>query len=154
MNFSDWMQRNFKANTLSGQISRALKYYPGQNDWQSVKTYLDPLDKSSATVLRREWKRYTDQMAGIKRSEARREAVGERAYAATVKARGGLYLKLVVPGQKGFPDRLVLEPGAVVYFIEWKKKGKNLEPMQELRKAELENLGFKVSVMDELGERD
>ena len=41
-----------------------------------------------------------------------------------VKAAGGLALKLVCPGWTGVPDRLILLPGARVYFAETKDLGK------------------------------
>ncbi len=44
-----------------------------------------------------------------------------------VKAAGGLALKLVCPGWTGVPDRLILLPGARVYFAETKDLGKDPE---------------------------
>lgn len=68
-----------------------------------------------------------------------------------VKSRGGRALKFVSPGLDGVPDRLVLMPGGCVAFAETKAPGKKLRPLQELRKKQLESLGFKVYVIDDVG---
>ncbi len=68
-----------------------------------------------------------------------------------VKSSGGRALKFVSPGLDGVPDRLVLMPGGCVAFAETKTPGKKLRPLQELRKKQLESLGFKVYVIDDVG---
>ena len=45
-----------------------------------------------------------------------------------VKESGGLALKLVCPGWSGVPDRLILLPGARVFFAETKDTGKSPVP--------------------------
>ena len=64
------------------------------------------------------------------------------------KRRGGLALKLVSPGMAGVPDRLVLLPKGVMMFVEVKAPGKKPRPLQLKRKRQLEDLGFKVHVID------
>ncbi|MGO1368537.1 VRR-NUC domain-containing protein [Senegalia sp. (in: firmicutes)] len=61
---------------------------------------------------------------------------------------GGISLKFTSPGMSGVPDRLVLLPGGRLYFVELKAPGKTLRPLQLKRKRQLENLGFKVYVID------
>lgn len=61
---------------------------------------------------------------------------------------GGKALKFVSPGTAGVPDRMVLLPGGRMYFVELKAPGKELRPLQKLRKKQLERLGFKVLVID------
>lgn len=61
---------------------------------------------------------------------------------------GGLSLKFTSPGTAGVPDRLVLLPEEKIYFVELKAPGKALRPLQIKRKEQLENLGFKVYVID------
>lgn len=61
---------------------------------------------------------------------------------------GGLSLKFTSPGMAGVPDRLVLLPKGRIYFVELKAPGKTLRPLQIKRKEQLENLGFKVYVID------
>ncbi len=65
-----------------------------------------------------------------------------------VKKMGGLSLKFSSPGMSGVPDRLVLLPKGRIFFIELKAPGKTLRPLQIKRKEQLENLGFKVYVID------
>ena len=48
----------------------------------------------------------------------------------------------------GVPDRLVLLPKGRIYFVELKAPGKYLRPLQLKRKEQLEELGFKVYVID------
>ena len=45
----------------------------------------------------------------------------EKKLIAMVKRHGGLCLKWVCPGWSGVPDRIILLPGARVYFIETKR---------------------------------
>lgn len=61
---------------------------------------------------------------------------------------GGLSLKLTSPGMSGVPDRLMLLPKGRIYFVELKAPGKALRPLQIKRKEQLENLGFKVYLID------
>jgi len=65
-----------------------------------------------------------------------------------VKRIGGMAFKLATPGNAGVPDRLVLLPTGDVVFVELKAPGKKLRPLQLKRKKQLENLGFKVYVID------
>ncbi len=69
----------------------------------------------------------------------------ERKLREMVKAHGGLCLKWVCPGWAGVPDRLVLMPGARVYFVELKRpKGGVISPMQKWWADKLRGLGFDV----------
>lgn len=65
-----------------------------------------------------------------------------------VKAAGGLALKLVCPGWTGVPDRLILLPGARVYFAETKDLGKTPKKRQRYVHGRLRALGFQVFVPD------
>lgn len=58
---------------------------------------------------------------------------------------GGRALKLKIDGDRGFPDRTLLLPDAVVLFIETKKpKTGRLSPNQRRWKKTLSGLGFTV----------
>lgn len=62
-----------------------------------------------------------------------------------VKARGGLCLKWVCPGWSGVPDRILLLPGAKVFFAELKRpKGSKVGPLQNWWRKTLKKLGFTV----------
>lgn len=65
-----------------------------------------------------------------------------------VKSVGGLALKLVCPGWTGVPDRLILIPGARVYFAEIKDIGKKPNPRQRYVHDRLRAMGFTVFVPD------
>ena len=57
-------------------------------------------------------------------------------------------VKFVSPGLDGVPDRLILSPGGKAAFVEVKKPGEKLRPLQQRRKKQLEALGFSVYVLD------
>jgi len=65
-----------------------------------------------------------------------------------VEKLGGLCLKLVTPGFTGIPDRLVIMPAGVVYFIEVKKPGKITEARQDVVIDRLRELSHNVWVLD------
>jgi G:T-mismatch repair DNA endonuclease (very short patch repair protein) len=71
-----------------------------------------------------------------------------------VKKIGGLALKFASPGNAGVPDRIVLLPYGKVVFVELKAPGKKLRPLQIKRKEQLEDLGFKVYIIDSYGKID
>ena len=62
-----------------------------------------------------------------------------------VEALGGFCLKWVCPGWSGVPDRIVLLPGARIYFVETKRpKGGRLSALQRKWHEWLELRGFDV----------
>lgn len=61
---------------------------------------------------------------------------------------GGKAFKFSSPGNNGVPDRIVLLPGGIVKFVELKKPGEDLRPIQRSRKRQFEKLGFEVLVID------
>ena len=77
-----------------------------------------------------------------------REKNIESRLVAEVRRHGGLAPKFVSPVLDGVPDRLILLPGGKFAFAELKASGKNLRPLQALRKRQLEKLGFRVFVID------
>ena len=77
-----------------------------------------------------------------------REKNIESKLTAEVRRRGGLAPKFVSPGLDGVPDRLILLPGGKISFAELKAPGKQLRPLQAVRKRQLETLGFRVFVID------
>lgn len=64
------------------------------------------------------------------------------------KANGGLCFKFSSPGTVGVPDRILLLHHGRIAFIEVKAPGKKLKPVQAYRKRQIEELGFKVYVLD------
>ena len=59
-----------------------------------------------------------------------------------VQALGGVAYKWVSPGNSGVPDRVVILPGAQVYFVELKTETGKLSPVQERQHARLRRCGF------------
>lgn len=66
---------------------------------------------------------------------------------------GGRAFKFTSPSNAGVPDRIVLLAGRVI-FIELKKPGKDLRPLQKYRKRQFEKLGFEVLVIDTIEKVD
>ncbi|QOR34426.1 VRR-NUC domain-containing protein [Clostridium sp. 'deep sea'] len=77
-----------------------------------------------------------------------REKLIEKKLREAVKNMGGLALKFLPYFWVGAPDRIVLLPGARVYWVETKSTGDDLKPRQRTRKKQLEKLGFKVYKVD------
>jgi len=68
---------------------------------------------------------------------------------AKVEALGGVALKLMIPGARGFPDRTVLLPGGRIAFCEFKRLKTGRVSAQQTRWATvLRRLGFEVHVID------
>lgn len=63
-----------------------------------------------------------------------------------VEALGGKAYKTVTPGRKGFPDRLCVLPGGVLFFAELKAPKGVVAPAQLRRIDELKALGQRVFV--------
>ena len=81
-----------------------------------------------------------------------REKTIEQKLTRAVKARGGICPKLVCPGMAGMPDRLVLLPDGKLGFVEVKAPGEKPRPLQTARHRILEWLGYRVYVLDDVGD--
>ena len=57
--------------------------------------------------------------------------------------------KFVSPGTAGVPDRIVLLPDGRMAFVEVKRPGEKMRPLQLRRKRQIEELGFKVYCLDD-----
>lgn len=67
--------------------------------------------------------------------------------------RGWLCWKFVSPGRRGVPDRIVIRPGSVA-FVEVKRKGGRISPLQIRRIEELIRLLIPARVVETKGEID
>lgn len=76
------------------------------------------------------------------------EKVLERKLCAQTKDKGGLAIKMISALMSGLPDRLLLFPGARLFFVEMKTTGKKPTKLQLLIHRRLEALGFPVTVID------
>ena len=72
----------------------------------------------------------------------------EKKLVKAIKSLGGICWKLTSPGTVGVPDRICLLNKGKIIFVEVKREGETLRPVQKKRKQELEKLGFKVFVLD------
>lgn len=70
----------------------------------------------------------------------------ERKLVQKLKEQGCKALKYSNPNEAGYPDRLVLTPKGTAFWVEVKQPGAYLRPLQKVRKAELERMGFSVFV--------
>jgi hypothetical protein len=64
-----------------------------------------------------------------------------------VRGLGGWAFKWVSPGQSGVPDRIVLLPGGVVWFVELKCPGGRLSARQRYMGALLRSFGMNYTVI-------
>lgn len=64
-----------------------------------------------------------------------------------VKALGGIAYKFVSPAHRGVADRVVCLPGGDVWFIEVKKEGGRVSPLQKVFADDMARLGQKYLVI-------
>lgn len=69
-----------------------------------------------------------------------------------VRLMGGIAYKFVAPGNSGVPDRIVLLPNGVIYFVELKRRGGKLTELQRRQIGRIRNLGFDVRVLEGMDE--
>lgn len=72
----------------------------------------------------------------------------EKYFRDQAKKHGAMAMKFVSPGNSGVPDRLVVHRDGVVRFVELKKEGGRMRPVQEIMKRKLEGYGLDVTVID------
>ena len=71
----------------------------------------------------------------------------ERRMCDLVRRRGGLTYKFTSPGNPGVPDRIVIPPAGIVWFVELKTEIGRLAKIQQWQKEELEKRGANVRVV-------
>lgn len=81
-------------------------------------------------------------------TRARRESTLEAFFREGCEALGGKAYKFVSPGEAGVTDRVVVLPHCPVWFVELKKTGKPLEPLQVLFRTWLLERGHRHAVLD------
>ncbi|MDO5151771.1 MAG: VRR-NUC domain-containing protein [Eubacteriales bacterium] len=81
-----------------------------------------------------------------------REKEIEKKLTQAVKHMGGICPKFVSPSFDGMPDRIVLLPKGHMAFVEVKAPGEKPRPLQMARHRLLRRLGFRVYVLDSIGQ--
>lgn len=76
------------------------------------------------------------------------EKVLERKLKDAVKAKGGLCIKIWCNSFTGFPDRMCLLPGGVIFFAEIKTTNFERSGRQRIVHNQLSRLGFKSYLID------
>lgn len=71
-----------------------------------------------------------------------------------VAAAGGVAFKFVSPSHRGVSDRIVCFPGGAVWFVELKRPGGRLSPLQKIFAAEMERLGQRYACLSSREEID
>lgn len=72
----------------------------------------------------------------------------ERYLVDKVKKMNGMAVKLNSIGFAGLPDRMVLLPNSIIFFVETKAPGKKSRLLQLKIQSRLQALGFKVYEID------
>ena len=80
------------------------------------------------------------------------ESTVEKRLVRETNARGGWALKFI-PSVAGLPDRIILLPGGVIFFVELKRpKGGVVAEHQKVVHAKLKRLGFPVLILSSIDE--
>lgn len=99
-----------------------------------------------------------DFVSRASKTEAKKKEVPEanieRSFVKYAKSCGVRAEKLVLLSGRGWPDRTVFCKEGIVFFIEFKRKGKKITPAQRIIKRILEKLGFDYYVCDEIGQAE
>lgn len=83
------------------------------------------------------------------------EDVVEQYLIDTVAVLGGMTYKFVVPGVRGYPDRIVKLPGVDAFLVELKRPKRGVVArLQKLRHEELRAIGWRVYLAKDRGEVD
>ncbi len=82
-----------------------------------------------------------------------RESAVEKAIRVYAESQGCIFMKLApVAGSNGKPDRLILAPGGCAMFLEIKKPGEKLEPLQVWWRDKLRLMGHACEWCDNVGD--
>lgn len=76
------------------------------------------------------------------------ESKVDKYLARIVSREGGQSLKFVSPGMAGVPDRIVILPGGVLWFVELKAPHKKPRALQRFVMRRLRKLGCQVVIID------
>ena len=83
----------------------------------------------------------------VNHAEVSEKAI-ERYLVDEVKKLGGVCLKYSNQNMAGYPDRLILLPGAITIWVELKSKDKHTTALQDIRLRTLNKLGYDTYICD------
>lgn len=83
-----------------------------------------------------------------------RESKIEQAFCKYAKKQGCIPYKFSSPARRGVPDRLVMCPDGVSFFVEFKNEQGSLSVMQIREIKKLTDLGHRVYVCDRSGQAE
>lgn len=95
----------------------------------------------------RDLKAEEEHVEQAKPSNAHLESQLEAVFRNEVRKAGGMAIK-TMPTVKGFPDRLVVFPGAYTYLVELKAVGGRLSDAQKVQHHKLRERGIEVVVLE------
>ncbi len=73
----------------------------------------------------------------------------EAAVCGYARSLGWLVFKWVSPNERGVPDRIFMKDSRII-FIEFKAPGKDLSPLQAIRRVQIQQHGFDVLVVNDI----
>ena len=79
--------------------------------------------------------------------ELRTEKEIEAYLVGAVRAMGGIAYKFTSPAHRGVSDRVVVLPEGIVWFVEVKKLGGRLSPLQRVFLDEIKGLGCNYQIV-------
>lgn len=91
-------------------------------------------------------------MEGVKRGMLEKQIEGQLGKG--IRSLNGLYFKFVSPGNAGVPDRIVVLPNGRTFFVELKRPGEKLRPLQKKTIEMIRDKGAYVEVVDSLASID
>lgn len=71
----------------------------------------------------------------------------EKYFAQTVKKMGGVAYKFSSPAHRGVSDRIAVLPNGVVWFVEIKRPGGKMTPLQEKFATDVQALGHRYACL-------
>lgn len=154
MKFREWLKKHEGKDTIFGDLADDVKHdksFPDAENYNAIYEHLD--SKSSFRIASKVLRTFREAWAAYAKNANVRlpsEAEIEHKFCKTIEARGGLALKFVPSGWSGAPDRIVMLPGGVIKFVEFKVLGAEPRALQKFRLMQLKQLGFDSYVIDSI----
>lgn len=76
------------------------------------------------------------------------ESAIEKYLVKTIKSIGGMAIKLYAINNIGLPDRLIMLPEGIIFFVELKDKKGKARIIQDKKHEDIKKIGFKVYIIN------